>query len=136
MDDDIRICVAESLLDVLGSGAIYVEGCDIFSILGLFGTFDACDIAQLAELFTIERLIPDLQWLILLPPFQRGCELLFGFLEVVDVGSKELLEDDEGRMRRWIAGRERVSRINHLIPKHLTHQLAPAVPLHTSHCSQ
>lgn len=106
MIGDLRFRVTESLLDVLCSSAVYVEGCDILSILGLFGTFDSRDIAQLSKLLAIERLVADLEWLILFPPVQRGCELLLSFLEIVDVGSKEFLKDDEGGVRCWLARRK------------------------------
>lgn len=103
MDNDLRVRIAERLLEVLCSCAVDVESCNIFRVFGSFDTFDACDVTQFPKLLAIKGFIACLQRLILFPPLQGGCELLFGFLEVVDIGSEELLEDDEGRMGRGLA---------------------------------
>jgi len=91
-----HIRVSKRLLGILGCGSVDVEDSHVFLVLCLLGTFDGCHIPETPELGRIEDLILCGERVVGLPPFQGLDELCFGLGKVVQVGSEELLEDEEG----------------------------------------
>jgi hypothetical protein len=95
VEDNVPFKIAKSGFLVLDC-AVDVEGRNVLCVLALGDTLDFEHVAQAAEAGLVKCLVDSFHGVEFFPPFEGLEELLLCLIEVILIGTEELLQDELG----------------------------------------